>query len=138
MYGKVQKSGLIEITPLICTLIIRASILFFSILNPLKSAESKAAALADNNILCLRMWQVQFSSVSQSRPTLCDPMDGSTPGFPVHHQLPELAQTHVHRVCDAIQPSYPLMWQVMSIKSRITRILKIHWRDLIVDLNGRL
>ena len=45
---------------------------------------------------------VQFSSVTQSCPTLCDPMDCSTPGFPVYHQLPELAQTHVHRVNDAI------------------------------------
>ena len=50
----------------------------------------------------------QFSSVLQSCPTLCDPMDCSTPGFPVHHQLPELVQTHVHRVGDAIQPSHPL------------------------------
>ena len=50
---------------------------------------------------------VQFSS-AQSCPTLCDPMDRSTPGLPVHHQLPELAQTHVHRVGDAIQPSHPL------------------------------
>ena len=50
---------------------------------------------------------VQFSSVTQSYPTLCDPMDCSTPGFPAHHQLPELAQTHV-RVGDAIQPSHPL------------------------------
>ena len=50
----------------------------------------------------------QFSSVTQSCPTLCDPMDYSTPGFPVHHQLLELAQTHVHWVCDAIQPSHPL------------------------------
>ena len=50
----------------------------------------------------------QCSSVAQSCPTLCKPMDCSTPGFPVHHQLPELAQTHVHRVCDAIQPSHPL------------------------------
>ena len=39
----------------------------------------------------------------------CDPMDCSTPGLPVHHQLPELAQTHVHRVSDAIQPSHPLL-----------------------------
>ena len=52
--------------------------------------------------------QVQFSSVAQSYPTLCGPMDCSTPGFPVHHQLPELAQTHVHRVSDAIQSSHPL------------------------------
>ena len=51
---------------------------------------------------------VQFSSVTQSCPTSCDPMDCSTPGFPVHHQLPELTQTHVHWVSDAIQPSHPL------------------------------
>ena len=51
---------------------------------------------------------VQFSSVTQSCPTLCNPMDCSTPGFPVHHQLPDLAQTHVHWVGDAIQLSHPL------------------------------
>ena len=51
---------------------------------------------------------VQFSSVAQSCPTLCDPMNHSTPGLPVHHQLPELTQTHVHHVGDAIQPSHPL------------------------------
>ena len=51
---------------------------------------------------------VKFSSVAQSCLTLCDPMDCSTPGFLVHHQLPELAQTHVHWVGDAIQPSHPL------------------------------
>ena len=50
----------------------------------------------------------QFSSVAQSSLTLCDPMNCSTPGFPVHHQLLELPQTHVHRVSDAIQPSHPL------------------------------
>ena len=49
-----------------------------------------------------------FSSLIQSCPTNCNPMDCSTPGFPVHHQLPELAQTHVHCVGDAIQPSHPL------------------------------
>ena len=52
---------------------------------------------------------VQFSSVIQSCPTLCDPMNRSTPGVPVHHQLPEFTQTHVHRVSDAMQPSYPLL-----------------------------
>ena len=52
--------------------------------------------------------EVQFSSVTQSCPTLCDPMNHSTPGVPVHHQLPEFTQTHVHRVNDAIQPSHPL------------------------------
>ena len=50
----------------------------------------------------------QFSPVAQSCPTPCNPMDCGTPGFPVHHQLPELAQTHVHWVGDAIQPSHPL------------------------------
>ena len=49
-----------------------------------------------------------FSSVSQSCPTLCDPMNRSTPGLPVHHQLPEFTQNHVYRVGDAIQPSHPL------------------------------
>ena len=51
---------------------------------------------------------VQFSSVTQSCPTLCDPMNRSTPGLSVHHQLPEFTQTHVHWVRDAIQPSHPL------------------------------
>ena len=51
---------------------------------------------------------VHFSSVTQSCPTLCDPMNRSMPGLPVHHQLPEFTQTHVHRVSDAIQPSHPL------------------------------
>ena len=50
----------------------------------------------------------QFSSVAQSCPTLCDPMNRSTPGLPVHHQLLEFTETHVHRVSDAIQPSHPL------------------------------
>ena len=51
---------------------------------------------------------VQFSSVAQSCPTLCDPMNRSTPGLPVYHHLPEFTQTHVHRVGDAIQPSHLL------------------------------
>ena len=55
------------------------------------------------------MYSVQFSSVAQSCPTLCNPMNHSTPGLPVHHQLPEFTQTHVHRVSDAIQPSHPLL-----------------------------
>ena len=57
------------------------------------------------NIIMLRN---QFSSVAQSCPTLCDPMNRSMPGLPVHHQLPEFTQTHVHRASDAIQPSHPL------------------------------
>ena len=51
---------------------------------------------------------VQFSSVAQSCPTLCNPMNHSMPGLPIHHQLPESTQTHVHGVGDAIQPSHPL------------------------------
>ena len=51
----------------------------------------------------------QFSSVAQLCPTLCNPMNCTTPCFPVHHQLPEPAQTHVHQVSDAIQPSHPLL-----------------------------
>ena len=51
----------------------------------------------------------QFSSVAQSCPTLCNPMNRSRPGLPVHHQLLEFTQTHVHRVSDAIQPSHPLL-----------------------------
>ena len=51
---------------------------------------------------------LKFSSIAQSCPTLCNPMNRSTPSLPVHHQLPEFTQTRVHRVSDAIQPSHPL------------------------------
>ena len=54
------------------------------------------------------LFPYQIRSVAQLCPTLCDPMNCSTPGFPVHHQLPEFTQTHVHPVSDAIQPSHPL------------------------------
>ena len=62
-------------------------------------------------IICQSLRIPQFSSVAQSCPTLCDPVDYSTPGLPVLpvlHYLLEFAQTHVHRVSDAIQPSHPL------------------------------
>ena len=59
-----------------------------------------------NHIVC-QFSSVQFISVAQSCPTLCDPMNRSMPGPPVHHQLPEFTQTHVHRLRDAIQPSHP-------------------------------
>ena len=52
---------------------------------------------------------IQFSSVAQSCPTLCEPMNRSIPGLPVHHQFLEFTQTHVHQVDDAIQPSHPLV-----------------------------
>ena len=72
--------------------------------------------LKDSKSLGARSWaesfyllHLQFSLVTQLCPTLWDPMNSSPPGFPVHHQLPELAQTHVRRVSDAIQPSHPLL-----------------------------
>ena len=83
---------------------------------------------------------VQFSSVTQSCPTLCDPMNRSTPGLPVHHQLPESTQTHVHRVSDAIQPSHPLsspsppdpnpsqhqgLFQWVSSSHEVTKVLEL-------------
>ena len=67
------------------------------------------------SFIYLKLWclvhthSVQFSSVAQSCPTLCYPMNRSTPGLPVHQQLPESTQTHVHRVGDSIQPSHPLL-----------------------------
>ena len=58
--------------------------------------------------ICTMEYSVQFSSVTQLYPTLCNPMNCSTPGLPVYHQLPESTQTHIHRVDNAIQPSHPL------------------------------
>ena len=61
------------------------------------------------NTLCIDLKPSQFCSVTQSCPTPYDPMNHSTSGLPVHHQLPEFTQTHVHQVGDAIQPSHPLL-----------------------------
>ena len=80
----------------------------------------------------------QFSSVAQSFSTLCDPMNRSTPGLPVHHQLPELTQIHVHWVSDAIQPSHPLLspsphvpnasqHQVLSNESALRMRWPMYW-----------
>ena len=85
----------------------------------------------------------QFSSVTQSRPTLCNPMDCSTPGLPVHHQLPEFTQTHVHWVSEAIQPSHPLLspspafnlcqhqglFQWVSSSHQVAKVLEFHNRS---------
>ena len=65
-------------------------------------------ARRSNQSILKEISSIQFSSVTQSCPTLCDPMNRSMPGLPLHHQLPEFTQTHVHRVSDAIQPSHPL------------------------------
>ena len=83
---------------------------FAVILEP-KKRESVTSSTSSPSICheVTGLLSVQFSSVAQLCPTLCDPMNRSTPGLPVHHQLPEFTQTHVHRVRDAIQPSHPLM-----------------------------
>ena len=75
---------------------------------------------------------IQFSSVTQSSPILCDPMNCSMPGLPVHHQLPEFTQTHVHRVSDAIQPSHPLSSpKVLQLQHQSFQwIFKVDWFPL--------
>ena len=79
----------------------------------------------------------QFSSVAQSCPTLCDPMNHSTPGLPVHHQPPEFAQIHVHRVSDAIQPSHPLLSPSLPApnpsqhQSLFQRVNSIYFKNLL-------
>ena len=90
----------------------------------------------------LYMHSDQIRSVSQSCPTLCDPMNHSTPGLPVHHQLPEFTQTHVHRVSDAIQPSHPQsspsppapnpsqhqsLFQWVNSSHEVAKVLEFHW-----------
>ena len=76
------------------------------------------------------MHSVQFNLVAQPCPTLCDPMNHSTPGLPAHHQLPESTQTYVHRVGDAIQPSHPLSSPSPPARSRVfskESALRIRW-----------
>ena len=76
---------------------------------PNSSIREKSASFVSNKVIKAHMTAVrQFSSVAQLCPTLCDPLDCSTPGLPVYHQLPKFTQTHVHRIGDAIQPSHPL------------------------------
>ena len=74
---------------------------------PVRSVGKTVLAFALLHSVLHSIIYIQFNSV-QSCPTLCDPMNRSTPGLPVHHQLLEFTQTHVHRVSDAIQPSHPL------------------------------
>ena len=84
---------------LILTFPPRSKCLWISVISIVMFIFSKNQALSFSS--------VQFSSVVQSCPTLCDPVNHSTPGLPVHHHLPEFTQTHVHWVRDAIQPSHP-------------------------------
>ena len=91
--------------------------------------------------LTLQFSSVQFCSVTQSCPALFDPMDCSTPGFPVYHQLLELDQTHVHQVGDAIQPPHPLLspsppafnfsqhqglFQFIGFSYQVAKVLELH------------
>ena len=95
---------------------------------------------------------VQFSSVTQSCPTLCDLMNCSTPGLPVHHQLPEVTKTHVHRVSDAIQPSHPLsspsppapnpsqqqsLFQLVNSSHEVAKVLECQFRHHSLKRNPR-
>ena len=73
-----------------------------------QNSPGKKTRVGCHSLLQVKLPSVQFSSVAQSCPTLCDPNNCSTPGLPVHHQLPEFTQTHVHPVSDAIQSSHPL------------------------------
>ena len=97
---------------------------------------------------------VQLSSVTQPCLTLCDPMDCSMPGFFVHHQIPELTQTHVHRIGDAIQPPHPLsshsppafnlsqhhgLFQWVSSLHQVAKVLELHsaWASVLpVNIQG--
>ena len=78
---------------------------------------------------------VQFSSVAQSCPTLCHPMDCSTPGYPIHYQLPEFTQTHVHWVSDAIQPSHPL--SSPSLLPSIFPSIRIFSAESVLCISGQ-
>ena len=82
------------------------TLLLVLLLMSLRSKKRLFIGVSEKNIHDTSM--AQFISGAQSCPTLCDLMNRSTPGLPVHHQLPEFTQTHVHRVGDAIQPSHPL------------------------------
>ena len=100
--GSVLKSRDTTLTTKVC--IVKAMV--FPVV--MYSCESWTVRRQNTKELMPSNCSVRFSSVAQLHPTLCDPMDCSTPGFLVRHQLPELTQTHVHRVGDAIQPSHPL------------------------------
>ena len=76
--------------------------------NILRAAKPTCLRIPRRSVSMIFHFSIQFSSVTRSCPTLCDPMNRSMPGLPVHHHLLESTQTHVHWVSDAIQPSYPL------------------------------
>ena len=96
-----------EINMYVCVYVYMFMFKRFLLMRYSKISVSRASWVSIQIKVRVNFW-LQFSSVAQSCLTLCNPMDCSTPGFPVHHQLPELTQTHVHWVRDAIQPSHPL------------------------------
>ena len=102
--------------------------------------DPKEARLIPHDQQSIQNFPNAFSSVIQSYPTLCNPIDRSTPGFPGHHQPLELTQTHVHLVSDAIQPSHPLstpsslalclsqhqgLFQRISSSHRVAKVLEL-------------
>ena len=80
------------------------------------------------------IFQVQFSSVAQSCLTLCDPMDCSMPGFPVHLQLLELAQTHVHQVSDAVQSSHPILCRSLLLLPPIFPSIRVFSKESVLHI----
>ena len=102
-------------THCVCTLIASSFALLLTSSSPFASPPEFLAIICwvhcfwpSFSLFMYIIFKYQFSSVAQSCLTLCDPMNRSTPGLPVHHQLPEFTETHVHPVSDAIQPSHPL------------------------------
>ena len=115
-------------------------------LTQVTAASLSIIAVASIHSSCL-LSSVQFSSVAQSCPTLCDPMNCSTPGLPVHHQLPEFTQTHGHRASDAIQPSHLLLSplppippsiRVFSNESTLRMRWPRYWRTIFKFTNTLL
>ena len=106
----------------------------------------------DAELKIVHLTSPQFSSVTQSCLTLCDPMNRSTPGLPVLHQLPEFTQTHIHRVSDAIQPSHPLsspsppapnpsqhqsLFQWVNSSHEVAKVLEFQLQDHSLQRNPR-
>ena len=107
VYQHVLIKSVLKTSPLDFTsLTINFPIPLLSLQDSFKEPLTRYLNLLSNSLPVLSLSSVQSSSATQSCPTLCDPMNHSTPGFPVHHQLPEFTQTHVHRV---IQPSHPVV-----------------------------
>ena len=100
---------------------------------------SKVPGKVSLHLTYLSQTSVQFSSVAQSCPTLCNSMDCSTLGLPVHHQLPEFTQTHVHWVGDAIQPSHPLpspsppAFNLSQHQCPLKRVGSLHWVAKVLE-----